>query len=127
MKKIAKFLSVSLAVLVITVLFSCKKDEDKKSSHEVEYKVSVSSGAISTIAHTNSQGDITTITSVSGKSWSSGKITVPSSVQAINFGANGSSADAGSVMTVQIIVDGEVKKENTSTGAIMSASSTYIF
>lgn len=127
MKKIAKFLSVSLAVLAVTVLFSCKKDDDKKASYEVEYKVSVSGGGISSIAYTNNQGDMTTITSVSGTSWSSGKITVPSSVQAVNFGANGSSANAGSVMTVQIIVDGEVKKENTSTGAVMSASSTYIF
>jgi len=127
MKKIAKLLSVSLAVLVVTILFSCKKDEDKKSSHEVEYKVSVSGGAISTIVYTNNQGDVTTLTSVSGTSWSSGKITVPSSVQAISFGANGSSANAGSVMTVQIIVDGEVKKENTSTGTIMSATSTYMF
>ncbi|WP_113651575.1 MmpS family transport accessory protein [Pedobacter namyangjuensis] len=128
MKKIAKFLSVSLAVLAVTVLFSCKKDDDKKSSYEVEYKVSISSGSLSTIVYTNNQGDQSTLTSIEGTSWSSGKITVPSNVQVVGFGANATSAaDPNAKMTLQIIVDGEVKKENTSTGTVMSLTSTYQF
>ncbi|RZJ79759.1 MAG: hypothetical protein EOO47_09800 [Flavobacterium sp.] len=127
MKKIAKILSVSFVVLATTLLFSCKKDDDKKASHEVEYKVSITSGSLSTIVHTNNQGDQTTLTSISGTSWSSGKITIPSTVPVIGFGANATSTDAGAKMTVQIIVDGEVKKENTSTGTVMSSTSTYQF
>lgn len=127
MKKIAKILSVSFVVLAATLLFSCKKDDAKKASYEVEYKVTVSSGSLNSIAYTNNQGDMTTLTSVSGTTWTSGKITVPSSVQAISAGGSGVSANASAVMTVQIIVDGEVKKENTSTGTIMSASATYLF
>lgn len=127
MKKIAKILSLSLVVLAVTVLSACNKDDDNKKSHVVEYKVSVTSGEISAIVYTNNQGDQSTLTSVNGITWTSNKITVPSSVQTVGIGATGSSTSTDAVMTVQIIVDGEVKKENTSIGSVMSATSTYGF
>lgn len=126
MKKLAKILSLSLIVLTATLLFSCKK-EDTKSSHVVEYRVSVTSGSLSSLVYTNSQGDPTTKSNVSGSTWSSGPITIPSSVQMVGFGANGASDNESAEMTLQIIVDGVVKKENKSTGTIMTSTSSYSF
>ncbi|TKC12472.1 hypothetical protein FA048_02310 [Pedobacter polaris] len=125
MKNLVKVLSLSFAVLSATLLFSCKKD--KTSSHVVEYKVSVSSGTLSTVVHTNSQGNSTTITGVGNTTWSSGQITIPSSVQVVNIAADGNSSSAAAAMTVQIIVDGVLKKENTTIGSVMSSQSSYQF
>ncbi|WP_199118569.1 hypothetical protein [Pedobacter sp. ASV28] len=125
MKKFRKLLAISSCLIVLTVLFSCKKDKDTDKSHEVEYKVIASSNAtISAVVHTNVQGDATTLTSIGSNTWSA-KVTVQAGVQAISLGANAIATDATGTLRIQIIVDGVVVKENTSSGQALSATAVY--
>jgi hypothetical protein len=97
-------------------------------NHTVEYKIIASATAtINTITHTNNHGDVTTLTDVSSKTWSSGKMNVSSSVGVLSVGANGISTSPEGTLTVQIYVDGELQKENIAEGTILSTSTTYQF
>ena len=126
MKNIAKILSLSFIVLAVTVLFSCKKDNN--GPHKVKFKAETSSDAkLSAVIYTSETGDITSNSSVNSSSFSSAELTIPSSVPVISFGANGIGASAGSTIKVQIYVDGVMVKENTGTGTALSATTTYSF
>lgn len=126
MSTFSKLLILTLA-LSFTFLASCKKSKTY-TNHTVEYKIIASATAsISTVIHTNNQGDVTTLTEISSKTWSSGKINVSSSVGVLSVGANGISTSPDGTLTVQIYVDGELQKENIAQGTILSASSTYQF
>ncbi|MEO4004460.1 MULTISPECIES: hypothetical protein [unclassified Flavobacterium] len=127
-----------LTTLVLTMAFglistSCSSDGDGSgnatggSSKMVRYKAIASDNAkIDVIAYTNAQGDMTTHTDINATTWESPEISMPASVQAISFGGSATVATQGETGTlkVQIIVNGEVVKENISTGSVMSASTT---
>jgi preprotein translocase subunit SecG len=127
MKKVTKLLTFSMCLLFLTALFSCKKDSNKNGGpYSVEYKVTTSSNAtISSVVHTNAQGDATSLTSVAGNSWST-KVTVQAGVSAISLGANGGATDASGTIKVQILIDGKVVKENTGSGTALTATTVYM-
>ena len=125
------------ATLVLTMAFgligtSCSSDDDGSggssggSNRVVRYKAFASENArISTIAYTNAQGDVQTHLDVETVTWESPEITIPASVPAISFGGSAHVVTEGQgTLTVQIIVNGQVVKENVSTGSSMSASTT---
>lgn len=125
MKKIKNLLALSFCLVVLTALFSCSKD-DAKGPRNVEFKVTASSNAtISTVVHTSAQGDVTTLTSLSGNTWST-TLTINGDVSAISLGANATVTDATGTLKVQILIDGVVVKENTGSGQILTATSTYM-
>jgi len=128
MKKIV-FLSV--LVLAVTVLFSgCSKDDEApKGSHKVVFKVIGSENAIiSSVVYSNENGDPTSVTGIDANTWTSDELTIPSSAPVVVITAGGDSIDDNdATLTVQILVDGEVKKENTSTGPYLSAQTSYSF
>ncbi|AFD06689.1 hypothetical protein [Solitalea canadensis] len=126
-KKILSIIVVLLAFSIVNV--SCKKDDDNNpgtsKERKVKFKAFTSDNAkISIAIHTNAQGDNQTNTNINAKTWESAEITIPASVPAINFGANGSTNTLGDngKLTVQIIIDGKVVKENVSNGDVLSAS-----
>lgn len=124
--------------LVLTTAFglfgtSCSSDSDSPAGSSggtnrvVRYKATVTDNArIGVIAYTNAQGDMTTHTDINATTWESPEISMPASVQAISFGGSADVNTQGETGTlkVQIIINGEVVKENVSTGSIMSASTT---
>lgn len=126
MEKFKKLLMLSFCLVVLTAVFSCSKDDDNNGPRNVEFKVTASSNAsISTVVHSNVQGEATTLTSLSGNTWST-KLTVNADVQAISLGANATATDASGTLKVQILIDGVVVKENTSSGQYLSATTVYM-
>lgn len=127
MKTISKTLSLSFIVLAVTILFSCKK-EDNSGTHKVKFKAETSSGAkLTSVLYTNETGDITTNSTLNSSSFSSSELTIPSSIPVITFSASGTGASAGSTIMVQIWVDGNLVKESVGTGTALSATTTYSF
>lgn len=127
-----KFPLVALLAVVVTLSFvRCSKDDDggPAGSHRVVFKAVASENAqISTVVYTNESGDPTTVTGVDASTWTSEELTFPAATPLIAIGVNGSTTDDKSgELTVQIIVDGEVVKENTSTGPILSAQTSFEF
>ena len=126
MKNIFKILSVSFIVLTVSVFYSCKKDASR--TYKVKFKAETSSDAkLSAVAYTNETGNVTNTSSLNSSSFASSELTIPSSVSIITFSANGNGASAGSTLKVQIYVDGNLVKENTGTGTVLTASTTYSF
>ena len=126
MKNIFKILSVSFIVLTVSVFYSCKKDN--APTHKVKFKAETSSDAkLSAVAYTNESGNVTNTSSLNSSSFASSELTIPSSVSIITFSANGNGASAASTLKVQIYVDGNLVKENTGTGTVLTASTTYSF
>lgn len=128
-KKILSAIVLLLAFSIVSV--SCSKDDDNtpdtKKERKVKFKAFTSDNAtISIVIHTNAQGDAQTHTNVNAKTWESPEITIPATVPAINFGANGGTINTNDngKLTVQIIMDGKVVKENVSNGNILSATTS---
>ncbi len=129
MNKITKLLSMAL-ILSLTVLFSCKKDNDDSpsGSHKVVFKAIGSTGVgISTAVYTDGSGKNESFTSLTGSTWTSAEYTIPASAMVVSFGANGAGPDASSTLVTEIWVDGVKKAEGKSTGTILSSSATYSF
>ena len=94
----------------------------------VKYKAFTSDNALnSTVIHTNAQGDPQLNSAVNATTWESPEINMPSSVPAVTFGANGHVVTCGQTgtLTVQIIVNGTVVKENVSTGEALSSTTSH--
>ncbi len=116
--------------LLLGVTASCSNDEDNdepQTSHKVVFKAQASSGSNIDIAVYGLDSNTTTATSLSGTAWTSPEITAPAGTYGANVAVNAIGADANSTLKVQIYVDGELKKEGTSSGQYLSASANYTF
>lgn len=123
-KKISTFLALSFGLLVLTVLFSCKKDDD--NTHEIEFRVSTSANAhIDAVTYTNVQGEATNLTEINSNNWSA-KVTVQGGVKVVSLTATGVAADASGSMKVQILSNGSVVAESSASGQVLSNSTTYV-
>lgn len=128
-RKIKTLVLSFFAVMLFTCLISCKKDEDQpsKSSHKVVFKLEASAGSNITTVVYGYDTNATTATSLSGTTWTSPEITVPAGTMMLNIASGATGANANSTLKAQIYVDGELKKEGTSSGAVLSASASYQF
>ncbi|SES27903.1 hypothetical protein [Pedobacter rhizosphaerae] len=129
MKNIKHFLSLTL-ILSLTFLFSCKKDNDTPAvtTHKVVYKAVASAGSSIGIAVvSDGKGGNESFTSLSGSTWTSPEYTVPSSVIAVAAAVSATGTSATSTLNLQIWVDGVMKSEGKSTGAVLSANAAYSF
>jgi len=126
-----KFLRNALLALMLASTFtSCSKDDDNKpasTSHKVVFKATASAGSNISVAVYAYDANQTTATSLTGTTWTSPEITVPAGTVVATAAVSATGANASSSLKVQIYVDGELKKEGTSTGQILSASVTYGF
>ncbi|UHO37217.1 hypothetical protein H5J24_15860 [Chryseobacterium capnotolerans] len=136
--RINQLLKGTFVVLLATVLMgfvaSCSKDDDDTpnvngagKSHKVVFKAIASSGADIDVAVYGIDGNPTTASSLSGTTWSSPEVTAEKGSYNANVAVNAVGANASSTLKVQIWVDGELKKEGTSSGQYLSASASYVF
>lgn len=126
--KIKTFVLSFFAMILVTGLMSCKKDDAEtpsKSSHKVVFKLVASAGSnISTVVY-GYNGQVTTATSLSGTTWTSPEITAPAGTISLNIAAGATGANANSTLKAQIFVDGEMKAEGNSSGTVLSASASF--
>ena len=133
--KLNKVLKGTFLLLATTVLLgfvtSCSSDDDEQSnaatSHKIVFKAEASSGSDIDIAVYGIDGNTTTATSLAGTTWTSTEITAPAGSFSANVAVNAVGANANSTLKVQIYVDGQLKKEGTSSGQYLSASANYNF
>lgn len=121
---------VLFATMLMGFVTSCSKDNDDNGggrSHKVVFKAIASSGSNIEMAAYGIDGNPTTATSLSGTTWSSPEVTSEPGAYNANVAVNAIGANASSTLKVQIWVDGELKKEGTSSGEILSASAGYTF
>ncbi|UKB85147.1 hypothetical protein LF887_05860 [Chryseobacterium sp. MEBOG06] len=123
-----------MAAMLIGLVASCSKDDDDDNhvngagkSHKVVFKAIASSGSNIDVAVYGVDGNPTTASSLSGTTWSSPEITSEPGAYNANVAVNAIGANASSTLKVQIWVDGELKKEGTSSGQYLSASASYTF
>jgi hypothetical protein len=126
-----KFLRNALLTLMFASIFTgCSKDDDAKPSstaHKVIFKAIASTGSNISVAVYGYDSTPTTATSLSGTTWTSPEVNVPAGTVVATAAVSATGVDASSSLKVQIFVDGELKKEGTSTGEILSASVSYRF
>ncbi|WP_433628227.1 hypothetical protein [Chryseobacterium cucumeris] len=121
-----------IAAMFIGFTASCSKDNDDNEngagkSHKVVFKAIASSGSNIEVAVYGIDGNPTTATSLSGTTWSSPEVTSEPGAYNATVGVNAVGPDASATLKVQIWVDGELKKEGTSSGQYLSASTSYTF
>lgn len=121
-----------MAALVFGFVTSCSNDDDDdipgtNKTHKVVFKAEASAGSSIDIAVYGIDGNPTTATSLSGTTWSSPEITSEAGAMSANVAVNAFGANASSTLKVQIWVDGELKKEGTSSGQYLSASASHTF
>ncbi|OBW42763.1 hypothetical protein AB670_00847 [Chryseobacterium sp. MOF25P] len=122
-----------MAALVFGFVTSCSNNDDDDNipgtnkTHKVVFKAEASSGSNIDIAVYGIDGNPTTATSLSGTTWTSPEITTEAGAFNANVAVNAIGASASSTLKVQIWVDGELKKEGTSSGQYLSASASHTF
>lgn len=121
-----------MAALILGFVTSCSNDDDDNipgtnKTHKVVFKAEASAGSYIEIAVYGIDGNPTTATSLSGTTWSSPEITTEAGAMGANVAVNAVGASASSTLKVQIWVDGELKKEGTSSGQYLSASASHTF
>jgi len=116
------------ALLLLTGLMSCKKDENQepaKTSHKVVYKLEASAGSELSVVVYGHDTQLTSNSSLSGTTWSSPEIEVPAGTVSLNVTGSATGANANSTLKAQIYVDGELKREGLSTGTALSALASF--
>ncbi|SEA30708.1 hypothetical protein SAMN05192529_11348 [Arachidicoccus rhizosphaerae] len=122
----------SLLLMSTALLFSCSKDKDNSSpskSHKLVFKA-IGSSDVELESVTYGYGpdnNMTSKTSLSGTTWTSEEITAPAGTIVAVIGATADGLSASSELTVQIYVDGALKKEGKGTGKTLTAAATYNF
>lgn len=120
-----------ITVMVLSFVESCRKDNDDTSEdvkrQKIVFKAEASSGVNITKAVYGIDGNPITVNGLSGTTWSSPEINTEGVVYNSNVVVNATGVDATSTLKVQIIVDGELKKESVTSGQALSASTSYTF
>ncbi len=120
-----------ITVMVLSLVESCRKDNDDTSedikTQKVVFKAEGSSGVNISKAVYGIDGNPITVTGLSGTTWTSPEITTEGVVYNSNVVVNATGVDAASTLKVQIWVDGQLKKESVSSGLTLSASTSYTF
>ena len=121
------------AALIFGFVSSCSDDDADNpvngagETHKVVFKAIASSGSNIDVAVYGIDGNPTTASSLSGTTWSSPEVTAEKGAYTANVAVNAIGTGASSTLKVQIWVDGELKKEGTSSGQYLSASTSYTF
>lgn len=123
-----------VATVLLGFISSCSNDDDDNNSgggsgtsHKVIFKSEASPGSTLSNATYGYDSTNTSVTGLSGTTWSSPEITVPAGAVMVNVGVVGTGANAASTLKVQIYVDGQLKKETTTSGSTLSGMASYTF
>lgn len=117
--------------MIATLFSACKKDDKDdapgRTTHKLVFKAEGSAGVNLTVVAYGYDTQITSASNLSGNTWSSAEINVPASAVSANITINGTGVSSTATLKVQIYVDGQLKKEATSTGTILSATGQHSF
>ncbi|WP_228435791.1 hypothetical protein [Chryseobacterium pennipullorum] len=118
---------------VITVVNSCKKDDDDEfQDHMVQFEVKTTTGGeiiavvtqVGTVQNTIYNTPLTPVTSP----WKSEEFFVNSSQAQVNLDANADMPDPESELTINLWIDGEIARTVTKKGkGVLEASIDYSF
>ncbi len=132
MKHVKKLL-LGTIMLSVLGLMSCSKDKDSDPDpggggrgKKIKFKVTVTDGTIGTVIY-GFDDKTTTLTSVSGTTWESNELDIPSNVIRGSVAGNGSGNNTSSKLTTEIFVDGKKVVENIGTGKALMAYSGFDF
>jgi hypothetical protein len=124
-------LSIASILFAAMLTTSCSKDKDDNNSpatHKVVFKAETSAGGTIDRAAYGVDADAHTATNLSATTWSSPELTAPAGAYNANIVINGVGTSNASTMKVGIYVDGELKKEaSSSPGTVLSVTLTYKF
>ncbi|KMQ60722.1 hypothetical protein ACM40_13295 [Chryseobacterium sp. BLS98] len=115
---------------VITVVNSCKKDddEDEFTDHVVQFEVKTTTGGVIRAIVTQVGTTKTDIFDPVGTTWASGEFFVNSSQAQLNLDAKADLPDATSELVVNLWIDGEIVRTKKMVGAgPLVASIDYSF
>lgn len=121
-------LSVFVSVITFMVLVSsCKKDDTGggNGTHKIQFKGRGSAGVVIQAVVYTVGTNPTSVTGISGATWSSPEIT--SSAKDLTVVINALGANASSTLTTEIYIDGVLKKSGTSVGTALSSLVNYSF
>lgn len=117
-------------LMAATLAMSCSKDKNNDSSatHKVLFKAEASAGGKINTASYGVDGDPHTDINLNATTWSSAELTAPAGAYNANIIVNGEGTSSASTLKVQIYVDGDLKKEQTSNpGQALSVNMNYKF
>lgn len=115
---------------VITVVNSCKKDDDDEefTDHVVQFEVKTTTGGVIKAIVTQVGTSKTDIFDPTGTTWTSGEFFVNSSQAQLNLDAKADLPDADSELVVNLWIDGEIVRTQKKKGAgPLVASIDYSF
>lgn len=115
---------------VITVLNSCKKDDDDDefTDHIVQFEVKTTTGGVIRAIVTQVGTSKTDIFDPVGSTWTSGEFFVNSSQAQLNLDAKADLPDADSELVINLWIDGEIVRTSKMVGAgPLVASIDYSF
>lgn len=124
------FLGLILGIISLSLCLSaCSKDDDMPSSksHKVVFKAMVSEGSSISDAVYGIDEQLSSVTSLEGTTWSSEEVTANAGAINANVSITATGVDANSTLTVQIYVDGALKKEGKSKGKTLVGMASYRF
>lgn len=125
-KKIAAMLVLAASALSFT---GCSKDDGEDSNggngHKLVFKAEVSAGSSINQSVYGYDSSLTTVTGLSGLTWTSPEVTAPANARVASFVVNAVGANASSTLKLQIFVDGVLKKESMSTGTALVSQAQY--
>ena len=125
-----KNLLLGTLLLGVFAFMSCSKDKDSDdgggSAKKIRFRVTVADGTIGTVIY-GFDDDVTTLTNITGSTWESAELDIPSGRHRGSVAANGTGSKSSSKLTTEIYVDGKRVVENSGTGAALTAYSGYDF
>lgn len=119
------------ALLVATLFSACKKDDKDdapgRTTHKLVFKAIGSGDVALRMVGYGYDAQITTNSSLSGNTWTSPEINVPAAAINAAITINATAPSSTATLKVQIYVDDQLKKEGTSTGAVLVATAQHYF
>lgn len=126
MKTKIKNLSIVFFTFLFGIIAACSSDNDNSiAGKKASFKVVGSNGAnISTIVYALGS-ETFPVTNVNNTSWSSQEITIPNNVNTLSLSGNATGTSQSSSIRLEIYVNGQLKKQQTTSGTVMSTFTQY--
>ncbi|WP_333696532.1 MmpS family transport accessory protein [Flavobacterium sp.] len=114
-----------LFFLLSIIITGCSSDDNSSNSRKVTFKVVGSNGAnITTIVYALNS-ETFPVLNVNSSNWTSEEITLPADVNILSLSGNAIGSSASSSIRLEILVNGQVKKQQSASGTVMSTFTQY--